>query len=169
MSRTKKIAFKEIAKRITGVSIPVFGIQWNPPESEREVVRETFIFLEDRRALYNDYAHELDHEVAESMLAIRNELTAALKRLSETSEAVASFKAMRATCREYLDTTRDDGRRWNGPFSFMTQLGRFRAIIGMHVAYLAVKYGIDIDGELARIVPAELRDAKYLEDSTSRD
>lgn len=163
MSKSKKIAFKEIAKRITGVSIPVFGIQWNPPESEREVVRETFIFLEDRRALYNDYAHELDHEVAESVLAIRNELTAALKRLPETTEAVASFKAMRAACREYLDTTRGDGRRWNGPFSFMTQLGRFRAIIGMHVAYLAVKYGIDIDGELARVVPAELRDAKYLE------
>ncbi len=163
MSKTKKIAFREIAKRITGVSIPIFGIQWNPPESEREVVRETFIFLEDRRALYNDYAHELDHEVTESILAIRNELTSSLKRLAESSEAVASLKAMRAACREYLDSTRSEGRRWNGPFSFMTQLGRFRAIIGMHVAYLAVKYGIDIDGELSRVVPAEFRDAKYLE------
>lgn len=163
MLRSKKIAFQEIAKRITGVSIPIFGIQWNPPESDRKVVRETFIFLEDRRALYNDYAHELEHEVAESVLAIRNELTEALKRLSEASEAEASFKAMRAACREYLDTTRCDGHRWNGPFSFMTQLGRFRTIIGMHVAYLAVKYGVDIDGELSRVVPAELRDSKYLE------
>lgn len=164
MSKTMKIAFKEIAKRITGVSIPVFGIQWNPPESERKVVREAFIFLEDRRALYNDYAHELDHEVVESILAIRHELTAALKRLSEDSEAVDSFKAMRAACREYLDNARGDGRRWNGHFSFMTQLGRFRTIIGIHVAYLAVKYGIDIVGELARVVPPELRDAKYLEE-----
>ena len=165
MSKTKKIlAFKEIAKRINGVSIPVFGIQWNPPESEREIVRETFIFLEDRRALYNDYAHELDHEVTESVIAIRNELTSGLKRLPEYTEAVASFKSMRAACREYLDSARGDAHRWNGPFSFMTQLGRFRAIIGMHVAYLAVKYGIDIDGELARVIPAELQDAKYLED-----
>lgn len=101
--------------------------------------------------------------MTESVLAIRIELTAALKRLSEDSEAEASFKAMRAACREYLDNTRGEGRRWNGPFSFMTQLGRFRAIIGMHVAYLAVKYGIDIVGELVRVVPAELRDAKYLE------
>jgi hypothetical protein len=45
----------------------------------------------------------------------------------------------------------------------MTQLGRLRAIIGVHVAYLAVKYGIDVDGELVRTIPAELRDAKYLE------
>lgn len=76
MSRAKKIAFTEIAKRITGFSIPIFGIQWNPPESEREIVRQTFIFLEDRRALYNDFAHEIDHEVTESILSIRNELTA---------------------------------------------------------------------------------------------
>lgn len=45
----------------------------------------------------------------------------------------------------------------------MTQLGRFRAIIGMHVAHLAVTFGIDIEGELARVVPPEIRDAKYLE------
>jgi hypothetical protein len=158
-----KIAFKEIAKRITGVSIPIFGVSWNPPESEREVVRETFIFLEDRRALYNDFAHEIDQEVAESVLAIRTELTAGLKRLPEKSEAVASLKAMRAACREYLDSTRPRARGWSGPFSFMTQLGRLRAIIGVHIAYLAVKYGIDIDGELVRVVPPELRDAKYLE------
>jgi hypothetical protein len=162
MSRAK-IAFKEIAKRITGFSLPIFGIQWNPPESEREIVRETFIFLEDRRALYNDYAHEIDHEVAESILSIRNELTVALKRLPETSKAVPYFKSMRAACREYLDTTRGGGRRWNGPFSFMTQLGRLRTIIGMHVAHLAVTFGIDIEGELAHVVPPEIQDAKYLE------
>jgi hypothetical protein len=165
MTRTKKIAFKDIANRITGISLPIFGVSWNPPESEREIVRETFIFLEDRRALYNDFAHEIDHEVTESVLAIRNELTAALKRLPEGSEAVPSFKSMRAACRDYLDSTRGDGQghRWNGPFSFMTQLGGLRAIIGVHVAYLSVKFGIDIDGELVRIVPVEFRDAKYLE------
>jgi len=159
----KKILFKEIAKRITGVSIPIFGVSWNPPESERKIVRETFIFLEDRRALYNDFAHEIDHEVAESILAIRADFTAALKRLPENSEAIASFKAMRAACREYLDATRQRTGGWGGPFSFMTQLGRIRAIIGIHVAYLAVKYGIDVDGELVRVIPPEFRDAKYLE------
>ncbi len=97
------IAFKEIASRITGISIPVFGVSWNPPEAERKIVRETFIFLEDRRDLYNDFAHELDHEVSQSVLEIRSELTAGLKRLLEGSEAVPCFKAMRAACREYLD------------------------------------------------------------------
>ena len=163
--RKPTVAFKEIASRITRVSIPVFGVSWNPPESEREIVRETFIFLEDRRALYNDYAHELDHEVSKSVLAIRAELTKALKRLPEDSEATPCFKSMRAACREYLDNTRPGpfGEQFEKPFSFMTELGKLRAMIGVQVAYLAVKYGIDVDGELVRVVPAELRDATFLE------
>jgi hypothetical protein len=155
------IGFKEIASRITGISIPVFGVSWNPPESERKIVLETFIFLEDRRALYNDFAHELDYEVSQSVLAIRSELTAGLKRLPEGSEAAPRFKAMRAACREYLDNARPRG--FGGPFSFMTELGKLRAMIGVQVAYLAVKYGIDLDGELVRVIPAELRDARFLE------
>jgi hypothetical protein len=159
--RKPTVTFKEIASRITGISIPVFGVSWNPPESDREIVRETLIFLEDRRALYNDFAHELDHEVSQSVLAIRSELTAGLKRLPEASEAAPCFKAMRAACREYLDNARPRGL--SGPFSFMTELGKLRAMIGVQVAYLAVKYGIDLDGELVRVIPAELRDARFLE------
>lgn len=139
----------------------MFGVSWNPPESEREIVRETFFFLEDRRALYNDFAHELDHEVSQSVLAIRSELTAGLRRLPEASEAAPCFKAMRAACREYLDQARPRG--FGGPFSFMTELGKLRAMIGVQVAYLAVKFGIDVDGELVRVIPAELRDARFLD------
>jgi hypothetical protein len=36
-------------------------------------------------------------------------------------------------------------------------------MIGVQIAYLAVKYGVDIDGELVRVIPAEFRDAKFLE------
>lgn len=35
-------------------------------------------------------------------------------------------------------------------------------MVGIQLAYLAVEYGIDIDGELVRIIPAELRDARSL-------
>jgi hypothetical protein len=86
------VRFKDLASRITGVSIPVFGVFWNPPETERQIVRETFIVLEDKRALYNDYACEIEHEIAHSVLDVRREFTAALKRLPEASEATSSFK-----------------------------------------------------------------------------
>jgi hypothetical protein len=70
---------------------------------------------------------------------------------------------MRAACREYLDGDRPRGPRgWREPIAFTTALGRLRAMIGVQVAYLAVKYGIDLDGELLRVIPPELRDATYL-------
>ncbi len=149
-----KIHFKELASRLTGVSVPIFGVSWNPPEPERKVVRDVLVFLEDRRALYNDFAHEIEQEVAQSVLQIRSELTAAIRRLSEEAEAASSFRAMRAACREYLTST---GHRHPRFFGSMAELGRLRAIFGMHVAYLAVKYGIDIEGDLATTIPLELR------------
>jgi hypothetical protein len=157
-----KVAFGEILARITGVSIPLFGISWQPPETERSVVREMFIFLEDRRALYNDFAHEMEHEVADSVQEIRRELTSGLKRLPSSSEAASSFISMRAACREYLDSTQRNQRHWPGHFSFMAQLGRLRAIFGYQIVYLAAKYGIDIEGDLVRVIPPEFRDTKYL-------
>jgi len=150
-----KILFKELASRLTGVSLPVFGVSWNPPEPERMIVREALVFLEDRRALYNDFAHEIEDQVAQSVLQIRTELTAAIRRLPENAEAASSFRAMRAACREYLTNT---GHRSPRFFGSMADLGRLRGIFGVHIAYLAIKYGIDIEGDLASIVPLELRE-----------
>jgi hypothetical protein len=150
-----KIRFKELASRLTGVSLPVFGVSWNPPEPERKIVRETLVFLEDRRALYNDFAHEIEDQVAQSVLQIRTELTNAIRRLSEDAEAASSFRAMRAACREYLTDTSHRSPRF---FGAMAELGRLRGIFGIHVAYLAIKYGIDIEGDLSSIIPLELRE-----------
>jgi Family of unknown function (DUF6650) len=44
--------FKEILSRLTGISVPVFGVSWNPPEADRAVVKRVVAFLEDRRVLY---------------------------------------------------------------------------------------------------------------------
>ncbi len=44
--------FKEILSRLTGISVPVFGVSWNPPEADGAVVKRVVAFLEDRRVLY---------------------------------------------------------------------------------------------------------------------
>ena len=185
-----KFNFKDLASRITGVSIPICGISWNPPETERKIIREVLIYLEDRRALYNDYAWELEREVSDSVLQIRNELTQAIQRLSEKSEAESSLRAMRACCREYLDNSRkkyalialnDDSMRaccreyldnsrkkYGGHYTFTLELGKLRALFGLHIAYLAIKYGIDIEGDLASIIPPELREIDYDGDSLKK-
>ena len=123
------------------------------------------IYLEDRRALYNDYAWELEREVSDSVLQIRNELTQAIQRLSEKSEAESSLRAMRACCREYLDNSR---KKYGGHYTFTLELGKLRALFGLHIAYLAIKYGIDIEGDLASIIPPELREIDYDGDSLKK-
>ena len=149
-----KLKFKELASRLTGVSIPVFGVSWNPPEPERKIIRDVLVFLEDRRALYNPFAHELEHEVADSVLEIRKELTSAIQRLAEDSNAVPLLRAMRAACREYLDEMREHQPPM---FSFLTSLGKLRTLFGVNIAYLAIEYGVDVEGELASIVPPQFK------------
>ena len=150
--RKLKVWFKDIISRITGVSVPFFGISWSPPDSERKVIRDIFIYLEDRRALYNPYAHEIMHEVAQSIIEIRRELTLAIQRLSDDSKAIPFLRNMRSACREYLDSTR---AQWADHFIFQLSLGRLRALFGENIAFLAAIYGIDIDGELAAILPPQ--------------
>ena len=156
-----KITFREIASRITGLSTPVFGVSWNPPESERKIVRDVIVFLEDRRVLYNPFAIELEHEVTDSALEIREMLTDAIQRLPDNSQALSALRAMRAASRQYLDTTHGSFGYRSG---FMVHLGRLRAIFGYHISHLAVNYGIDLEGDLASIVPPE-----YSEDLTKED
>ena len=50
--------FREIRERLTGISCPIFGVSWNPSETERTKAIKIIRFLEDRRVLYNPYEQE---------------------------------------------------------------------------------------------------------------
>jgi uncharacterized protein DUF6650 len=157
-NKPTRYKFSEIASRLTGISISVFGVSWQPSKPERIIVRSLFIFLEDRRALYTPFAFEMEHQVTESVLQIRETLTQVIQQLPEKSEAISYLKAMRAACREYLDSSNDPsetGWRHNG---FLAHLGRLRTIFGYHIAHLAVLYGFDVEGELANILPPEYKE-----------
>ena len=109
-TKTKRLLrYKEIASRLNGVQIPIFGVQWVPAEPERKVVRDVLTFFEDRRVLYNDYAFELEHEVIESALRIREVLTDAIQRLGEDSKAAPAMRAMRVAARQFFNRPRDRG------------------------------------------------------------
>lgn len=155
--------FSEIASRITGISIPVFGISWQPPEAERIIVRSILVFLEDRRALYTPFAFEMEHQVTASVLDIRTILTESIQHLPESSDAVPRIRAMRVACREYLDKSNNrDNFDWRHE-GFLAHLGRLRTIFGYHIAQLAVMYGIDVEGELTKILPPEYKEDSNLD------
>ena len=98
-----KITFKNIAKSLTGISTPVFGVSWKPPETDRNIVRKLVIFFEDRRALYNPYDVETPHWVIDSVLEIRRKLTETLASIDQDSDIALHLRAMRAACRKFMD------------------------------------------------------------------
>jgi len=157
-----KIRFKKLAKSLTGISTPLFGVSWNPPESDREIVRKLIIFLEDRRALFTSPRVATSRYVERSMGEIRKELTSTLQRIGDNPEISPHLRAMRAACRKYLnDVSSRKLMHYRGrereTFEIFSALGELRGIFGIHIAQLAVKYGIDVERELASILPIEDR------------
>ena len=152
-----KIKYRQIAKSLTGFSTPFFGVSWNPPETDRDIVKKLITFLEDRRALYNPYNIETPMFVDQSLLEIRKELTNTLQGIGDNPEISPHLRAMRAACRKYLNEVGNQSRpRFHyGEFETFAALGELRAVFGIHIAQLAVKYGIDVEEELASILPIE--------------
>lgn len=162
--------FSEVARRLTGISCPIFGVSWNPGEAKVIQARQTLAYLEDRRVLYAPWNVEVPEHCVESILDIRRTLTELLGQLDDQDDVIAPhLRAMRAACRQFLTTT--DGLR-GGPMGlrpwmdgtpgwmFNDALGELRGVFGVHVAQLSAKFGIDIEDDLATILPAEVNDAQ---------
>lgn len=157
--------FSEIISRITGFSVPVFGVSWNPPVAEITIAKQLVIFLEDRRVLYNDYELESPKHCAMSVLKIREYLTDTLKSLPSESKLEEHIRPMRNACRNFLDTVQDkNGHRLivdngftGGPenWVFCTALGKLRADLGMRIGAIAVMHGLDLEDDLAGILPPD--------------
>ena len=166
--------FREVIARITGLSSPVFGVSWNPPEPEVAIARRVVAFLEDRRVLYVPSEMESPDHCVQSVLEIRHFLTEEIQSLSESAEIVNSLRAMRAACRKFMTTVgvRSDIIRFGAhrghwaSWEFNGALGELRGVFGIHLAKLAAAYGLDVEDDLARILPtvAEGEDAEETDD-----
>ena len=161
-ARKSRLKITELARRIAGFSSPVVGESWKAPAADRSAVRTFLTFLEDRRVLFNPFHVEVEYQVQQSILQIREHCTKAIEALADSSLAIAPLKGIRAVCRRFLDEPLVHSRRFHqrdfyGPESpeFFTALGEFRATVGVHVVSLAVLYKIELDSDLASIVPAQ--------------
>ncbi len=153
----------EIVRRLSGFSTPFGGVSWEAPEAGATVARRVIRFLEDRRVLYNPSELEQPSHCVQSVLEIRRFLTAELGNLAD-QDLASQLSAMRTACRKFLDAPRyPDGQplpvqygifhRGYPEWVFTTALGELRGVVGVLVAELAAKYHVDVDGELATILP----------------
>lgn len=154
----------EILGRLNGISTPVGGVSWTPPQSDVEVARRVLVFLEDRRVLYSPYEVEMPDHCVASVLEIRRFLTEQLAAGGIGDDLSGPLRAMRAACRKFLeemDAGRARDERWqpgdvmgSAGWRFNQALGEMRGVFGVHVAQLAVRYGLDVPEALDVIVPA---------------
>lgn len=155
--------FKGLLNRLRGISVPIFGVSWNPPEIEITKARRIIAFLEDRRVLYDPSQVEVPRYCIHSVIEIRSFLTSELGELNFDDEFAKSLRAMRAACRKFLDKVGDEegdvvrfGSQLNhyASWIFIGALGELRGFFGSHVAKIAAEYGLDVEDSLASILPA---------------
>lgn len=156
-----RVPFLRLTNRLTGFSTPVFGVSWDPPKLDAEVAAQLLGWLEDRRVLFAPESLEIPEHTVSSVLEIRERLNDALGQCDRDSQLGQSLRAMRAACRAFLDTMGTLGMERH-PFHYLapfeqwqlgTALGELRAVFGMHLAQIAVSYGIDVEEQLAGIFP----------------
>lgn len=138
--------WNEIANRLTGISTPVGGVSWQATELEVSAARRLVAFLEDRRVLF---APALSGDLGE---------------LDAGSEFTASLRAMRVACRKFSERVGVDGREvalyanhrghW-ASWTFYGALGEMRGTFGVHLARIAARFKLDIEDNLASILPAK--------------
>lgn len=159
--------FREALSRITGISVPVFGIEWNPPEAERAIAKRVLTFLEDRRVLYVPSEMEIPSYGVHSVIEIRGFLTSELGQLTSEGQLEKCLRGMRAACRKFLDAVGPE----NGPvvrhayqqghyasWEFNQALGEMRGVFGIYIAVLAATHGLNVEPGLAKIVPGKDKD-----------
>ena len=157
--------FSEIAGRLTGISTPLGGVSWQATETETAAARRVISFLEDRRVLYAPDELEVPAHCVHSVLDIRRFLTTELGKVENCTEFAASLRAMRAACRKFLERVGADGDEhtilyanhqghW-ASWTFYSALGEMRGTFGVHLARIAAQFKLDIEDNLASILPAK--------------
>lgn len=95
---------------------------------------------------------------------IPDELTNGLKRAGDNSPAKEAFRIMRAACRDFLTLHSVQEQEQNRGMmpdmgyqqeEFFVGLGKLRATFGQQLAVLGYLYGVDIEADLATILPPE--------------
>ena len=150
------LGIHEALPRRIGLSFWGIGLNWELPTSDREVVKTFIVQLEDRRALYNPYNVEVEADVSSSVRSIREIASSALMKLSADSPATFAIGSIRRACRRYDETSRNEFpnvMRAEGGTGWLIALGELRATVGYHLRQLERAYEIDVESDLATIMP----------------
>ncbi len=153
--------FSDLASRLTGISCPVFGLSWNPAETQRNIAKRIIIFLEGRRVLFDEYGSEALCQCIESVTKIKEYLTSELPSIDDNSELNTYIRAMRKASNKLLSCFPQNKQNkckyckegTHEYWYFVSAIGELRGIFGVMIGQIAKAYGLDVEDELAQIIP----------------
>jgi hypothetical protein len=159
MKTTEKMRLKggQLIARLIGISTPIGGVGWNPPEEERNRARRVLAHLAEQPALWDPYDIAIGSFVVQSIIDVRERLTRDLAGLPTDSVLQEGLRAMRAACRMFLDENQSPRSGYGPPYEAQlhSTLGELRALFGIHIARIACAYDLEVDTRLEGILPPE--------------
>ncbi len=161
--------FTEVVSRISGVSTPIFGLSWTPPTADVTVAAAFIAFVEVRRVLFSTYTNEVPEQCVASVIDIRDHITSLVATGGIGPELAGPLRTARRYCVRFLervgategpsDAAAAQRRLFHDPhwgmhdYWFGEALGELRAGVGMQVAIIAASHGLDVEDDLASVLP----------------
>lgn len=144
--------------RPTGASAWGVGFQWERRETDAEIARRVISLLEDRRMLWVDMSYEYPDHCLASAKQTRDALTDQINSPAISDDLASMLKQIRKLFADFMTTAPRAAAHGQmfGPLSaepFSVALGSLRAAVGDRLATLVAAYGLDVDEDLATIIP----------------
>jgi hypothetical protein len=138
-----------------------FSLNWEKVPGDEDVARRVVIFLEDRRLLFGERHSKDELHCVHSAIDIRKFLTQELTNAKPGKSLDRSLRAIRAACRNFVEAAGPDARNFRYHHGHQTDrfslaLGELHSLVGLHLAAIANQYGIEIEDDLARILPPDV-------------
>lgn len=164
----------QIAAKVNGFSTPFFGVSWTPPVLDAEVAKKVIAFIEVRRVLFSTYTNEVPEQSVASVIAIRDFLTQVIGEGAIGEALELPVRAARRYCVRFLErvgateaSVPSDASdrylfrepRWHmHDYWFGEALGELRAGVALQAGIIAARFKLDIEDDLAAVIPDSLAD-----------
>jgi hypothetical protein len=135
------------------------NVNWEKAPGDEEIARRIVTFLENRRLLFGVRHLEDELECVHSANQVRDHLTDELLQANPGKSLNSSIRAMRTASRNFVDAAGSDARNFRrhhdppGTDQFSDALAQLRVLVGLHLEQLVIQYDIEIEPELAQILP----------------
>ena len=103
------------------------------------------------------YDKEIGTFVVESILDTSKRLARDIEDLTMDSMLRQILRGMQAACRKFLEENQSPSAGYGWPYEaqLYCTLGEFRALLGIHIAWIACTYDLEVDACLGDILPPE--------------